>query len=83
MGVLGVGGGVQGISDPPPFCQQMACFQGIWGPFLPKDPVSRQITVLRVICRLWLRDKGQKFVLTTLDFQQSNDPELRVSGRSA
>ena len=28
-------------------------------------------------CRLWLRDKGQRFVLTTLDSQQSIDPELR------
>ena len=33
--------------------------------------------------RLWWRDKGQRFVLTTLDSQQSIDLELRVSGRSA
>ena len=33
--------------------------------------------------RIWLRDKGQRCVLTILDSQQSIDPELRVNGRSA
>ena len=35
------------------------------------------------IFRLWWRDKGQRFVLTTLDSQHKIDQELRVSDRSA
>ena len=45
---------------------------------------SGMLAKVRVVsCRLWLRDIGQRFVLTTSDSQQSTDPELRVSGRSA